>query len=355
MFVSKNGKFYYLYYRDKTTGKRNKITTKATSKKEAEDFKEDFIYKSKQKELEVKAEEMKHYTLSQLRDYAIQFLSNQGFHFNSKNYTKLFQRLIDYTGDVYLNNITPIDIENWKQYRVNQVSKTSTNIDLRAYKAVFNKALNWGMITSNPFNKVKQFTTPQKERIIFENHELQKLLELIGQTNPRLKNIVIFAINTACRLNECVNLQWQDVNLEKRTITIRNKSNFQTKTGKIRILPISDNLLTLFMQMLQSQNGIVNLPDPNKYVFVKENGLYKYDKCYVSKKIKSYIRKAGLSEKLCFHCFRHYAITQMLRATGNIYLAKEFAGHSSIAVTTIYAHTNQTELLTAVNSMSVNF
>lgn len=355
MFVSKNGKFYYLYYRDKTTGKRNKITTKQTSKKDAEDFKENFIYESRQKELEGKKEELKHYTLSQLRDYAIQFLSNQGFQFNSKHYTKLFQRLIDYTGDVYLSNITPIDIENWKQYRVNQVSKTSTNIDLRAYKAVFNKAINWGMLTSNPFNKVKQFTTPQKERIIFEQHELQNLLELIGTTNQRIKNIVIFAINTACRLNECVNLQWSDVNLEKRTITIRNKSNFQTKTGKIRLLPISDGLLALFMQMLQGKDGIVNLPEPNKYVFVKENGLYKYDKSYISKKFKSYIRKAGLSEKYCFHCLRHYAITMMLRATGNIYLAKEFAGHSSLAVTQIYAHTNQAELLNAVNSMTVNF
>ena len=44
------------------------------------------------------------------------------------------------------------------------------------------------------------------------------------------------------------------------------------------------------------------------------------------------------------HSFRHYFVTRVLRASGNLKLAQELARHKNIAVTSRYAHLNNDEL-----------
>ena len=44
------------------------------------------------------------------------------------------------------------------------------------------------------------------------------------------------------------------------------------------------------------------------------------------------------------HSFRHYFVTVVLRATGNLKIAQELARHRNIAVTQRYAHLNDDEL-----------
>ena len=44
------------------------------------------------------------------------------------------------------------------------------------------------------------------------------------------------------------------------------------------------------------------------------------------------------------HSFRHYFVTRVLQATGNLKMAQELARHSNIAVTQRYAHLNDDEL-----------
>ena len=44
------------------------------------------------------------------------------------------------------------------------------------------------------------------------------------------------------------------------------------------------------------------------------------------------------------HSFRHYFVTRVLRASGNLKLAQELARHTNIAVTQRYAHLSDDEL-----------
>ena len=44
------------------------------------------------------------------------------------------------------------------------------------------------------------------------------------------------------------------------------------------------------------------------------------------------------------HSFRHYFVTMVLQATGNLKIAQEFARHSNIAVTQRYSHLANEEL-----------
>jgi len=44
------------------------------------------------------------------------------------------------------------------------------------------------------------------------------------------------------------------------------------------------------------------------------------------------------------HSFRHYFVTRVLKASGNLKLAQELARHRNIAVTQRYAHLSNDEL-----------
>jgi len=44
------------------------------------------------------------------------------------------------------------------------------------------------------------------------------------------------------------------------------------------------------------------------------------------------------------HSFRHYFVTRVLQASGNLKLAQELARHRNIAVTQRYAHLSDNEL-----------
>jgi integrase/recombinase XerC len=44
------------------------------------------------------------------------------------------------------------------------------------------------------------------------------------------------------------------------------------------------------------------------------------------------------------HSFRHFFVTRVLQASGNLKLAQELARHQNIAVTTRYAHLSDDEL-----------
>jgi integrase/recombinase XerC len=48
--------------------------------------------------------------------------------------------------------------------------------------------------------------------------------------------------------------------------------------------------------------------------------------------------------KITPHSFRHYFVTTVLRASGNLKLAQELARHANISVTQRYAHLSDDEL-----------
>lgn len=345
MFLTKIGKIWYLYY-NQSNGKRNKISTKTSSKKEANKFKQDFLLKN-QSENQSEKLQIKNCKLSDLRDFAIKYFTEQNPNFYQKGFISNFNKFIDYHSDKIIDQITPLEIENWKIFRVQQVTKTTVNIEFRAFKALFNKAITWGLIKTNPCIGLKQFSVPAKERLTFELNEIEKIIALVELRNPKLKNIILFALYSGCRLNEIINIQWSDIDLNNKTITIRNKSNFLTKSRKFRTIPISDNILTILNQILLKKINV----SPDDYVFTKENSKFPYDKSYISRKFKHYLRKAGLPEKFHFHCLRHTFATHFLKATHNIYYAKELLGHSDIKTTTLYLHTDNNSLLNAMNLM----
>ncbi len=161
--------------------------------------------------------------------------------------------------------ITTDDIEAFRAWRKGQgLSPVTVNHDLKLLRKMWNWGIRKGFIDTSPFkigseaaiSLAKEF--PRDWRFESEEDE-QKLLDA---ASPHLRGIATALLDTACRLGEVLSLQWRDVNLEKREITIRPQKA-KTRTG--RIVPISARLGSILEMRKLDADG--NQFPPEAYAF----------------------------------------------------------------------------------------
>jgi site-specific recombinase XerD len=342
LFKRSNG-FYYLYFID-DAGRRKCISTKAKYKPDALRFLTDFKNKPKP------VKETPVIYLSGLRGEVMKYVSDN----MSKTTAGIYKTVFDNLERVFKNKpvkmINNSDIENYKSIRAGEVSRASVNKELRTIKAVFNIAIRFEWVSDNPLKYVKKLTIPEKEYLAFTRDETGLILNNIE--NACINKLCYFALLTGCRIDEIINLQWRDVNLSESAVTIRNKPNFKTKTGRIREIPVSDELNTLLKSMLETEGNVIKHFTPDMYIFANGNG-YKYTKNYVSKYFKRVLRNLNFPEKYHFHCLRHTYITALIKGGVNINYVKEIAGHSSIKTTENYIHISNNDLREAVKHINI--
>ncbi len=139
------------------------------------------------------------------------------------------------------------------------------------------------------------------------------------------------------RKNEILSLKWEQVDIIHREIEV-----VKTKSGKKRIIPISDDLFDVFM-MLQRLNGdkefVFNYVDP-------KTGNRKHLR-YFGTAFCNACRRANI-KGLTFHDLRHTFASRLVRAGVDLITVKDLLGHYSVKTTKRYTHSNQAQKRQAV-------
>jgi integrase len=242
-----------------------------------------------------------------------------------QTYISLLKNLVVYFGDYYIDEINDYHCEQYKRKRIKQkcqkgdktLSPAYINRDLSLLRSVLNKAVRWGYLSTNPVKKIEFFKEEPKERIL----TIDEMKKLIDTAKNPLKNIILVALNTGMRQNEIYNLEWHQVNIDERFITVQ-----KTKTKKLRRIPLNKTMVELFSR-LYSENGT------NRFVFTNpKRGTHYVFNHGVWKKL---LIKAGI-ENLRFHDLRHCFATYALLKGGDLISLKETLGHSDITTTARY-------------------
>lgn len=345
----KNGVWYY-HFVSPLSGKRNALSTGMKNKSDATNV---IIKPEFQARIAKPKEQLKLIYIDELREEVMKYVINNFEYSTAKLYRTVFDIMKRIFNDRPIKLITASDIEYYKSVRIGEVRRATVNKDLTIMKAIFNIAIRFEWIYKNPVKGVKKLSIPEKEHLAFTDLQIKMFLDYIPLQS--IKNFVIFALLTGCRLDEIINLQWKDIDFAERILTIRNKPNFKTKSGKIRQIPISEKLNELLIEMakIKKDNNIICFINPEWYIFCKTSH-YKYNKNYVSKYFKSVLRSLNFNEKYHFHCLRHTFITNLIKSGVNINYVKEIAGHSEISTTMNYIHINIDDLREAVNKININ-
>ena len=146
------------------------------------------------------------------------------------------------------------------------------------------------------------------------------------------------------RLNEIVNLRWENVDLKNKIITVGDET-FITKGKNQRFIPISEEVETV-IEKCQRGTNVTHIG--NSYLFIKSNG-QKYTGEYFAKRFKSACRKAEIDKAIHFHSLRHSFASNLVQQGVSLYKIKELLGHSSITTTEIYSHLNIDSLRDAIS------
>ena len=189
-------------------------------------------------------------------------------------------------------------------------------------------AEQWELIERNPFKRVKALRVDQKQPLFLAQKEIQAIAE---QIRPHARPFLFLALYTGMRLGEVTNLQWADIDWDRRVIHVVNRGTHHTKSRKERQIPIHDRLY----QLLQV------IPKCGLKVWPYTDGA-------LSRNFKEAVRKAGLSEEISFHTLRHTFASYLVELGQPIRQVQELLGHSNVTVTEIYAHLQNDSLRKAV-------
>ncbi|MCB1060332.1 MAG: tyrosine-type recombinase/integrase [Calditrichaeota bacterium] len=242
-----------------------------------------------------------------------------------------------YIGNVPLSDITTDKIEEFRLHLLRKVKPNSVNVVLRHLKSAMSWAAQRELVASSPAAKVKLNRVPRNTHMRFlDDAEIQRLRDAIGE-NLHLRRVVDFALWTGLRRNEIVNLQWLDIDLNRKTLVVQNKAGFRTKSGKSRSVPLNSNLEAMLTDMKTTSHRQEDRVFPANYWTLGQH-------------FRNVAHTAGLTG-ISLHTLRHTFASHLIMAGADVRSVQELLGHHDLSVTQIYAHLSRDHLANTVEKL----
>ncbi len=183
-------------------------------------------------------------------------------------------------------------------------------------------------------------------------HGEQKEILKASSRNLRDHLIYSLALGTGLRLAETVGLNVGDVYLPdgKPRARIRLRREL-VKGGRAADVFLPDSLVRKLRRFWNWKVRKCEGLAPSDPLFCSQGGRRRISKRRVQFAFRTWQVKAGLDRLYPFHTLRHTAVTNVYRASRDLFLAQRFARHVSPLTTTIYTHPADEELYAGVRDL----
>lgn len=247
-------------------------------------------------------------------------------------------------GSAQLARLSPLQIQGlFDQMHTDGKSGRMQVLVYTVLSLALRQARKWQMIAGSPMEGVDRPRHQKQEFHVWSAEQAQTFLE--ATKDHRLHPLFVLALNTGMRQGELLGLQWSDVDLAARTITVRH--TLVEVQGKILGLgPVKSaagrrtiTLSATTVASLKRQQEVLMAEGlrASPYVFPARDG-NPYLKGYVIKSFKKLGKKAGLP-KIRFHDMRHTNATLLIAARVDPKTVQKRLGHSNISMTLgTYSH-----------------
>jgi integrase len=201
-------------------------------------------------------------------------------------------------------------------------------------------------------------TTPSTEQLAMPHlspttltTDEQRLILRATAGNLRDHTVISLALGTGLRLAEIVGLNVGDVYAPDGSPRVRVRVRKQiAKGGRAADVFLPDRLLTKLKRYWRwkRQRGEDLVPDAP--LFANQSGR-RISKRRVQHAWAGWQRRAGFDRSYGFHALRHTAVTNVYRASRDLFLAQRFARHVSPLTTTVYTHPSDADLAASLRGL----
>ena len=269
------------------------------------------------------------------------------------NYDHYLTRLIDFAGDIKVEDINAELIRKWRLW-LNRLG-TNTNDELNSL------TLNYHLIALRSFlkfcvkrdipcmnaAKIELARTRRKQVTYLNEDELALLfaepkIETIVGLRDRAILELLFA--SGLRVSELVSLDRDHINLKRREFMVRGKGQ------KDRLVFVSEEAAKWIKLYLEKRT------DNAKPLFIRYSGSKKIDLSgdfqrlstrSVQRLIAHYALLAGITKHVSPHTMRHSFGTDLLMNGADLRTVQVMLGHSNISTTQIYTHLSKGKMIEA--------
>lgn len=156
-----------------------------------------------------------------------------------------------------------------------------------------------------------------------------------GATGQSYENQYRFILQTGLRTGELVGLKWEDIDFEKKTLTISRSMEFRYKVGEWRVGPP------------KSKSGYRTIPLTDEAIRILKAQKEK-NSTYDTALFKI-CDKVGI-KRFSMHVLRHTFATRCIEAGMLPKTLQKILGHSNIGITmNLYVHITEEEKLKEIN------
>ncbi|MBK7105812.1 MAG: site-specific integrase [Ignavibacteriae bacterium] len=334
MFLSKRANGYYYIYFDNELGKRNKVSTKTKFKKEAYEFLTHFSKEHSSK------------FINGIEKIDLNTFTNEYYKFSlnihrpktTESLKWVFKDFQKFLGNPFLHEITLQSIQDYLNFK-RKISIYTVQKHLAYLRSAFNYAHRHKYISKNYFTDIPNFRIPEKQPKFFTKNEYQLLFNSV--TELWFRDIIEIAYNTGMRQMEILTLNWNQVDLPNKSITLDNQ-NYINKSKRVRQVYLSKRACEIINRLYKFKNCDL----------LFHNNFKEFKQDHISKKFKKHVRRLEINQSLNFHSLRHSFASRLVQNGVSIYHVSKLLGHADIKTTEIYAHLRAEDLKESVEMLN---
>ncbi|MFZ5571288.1 MAG: tyrosine-type recombinase/integrase [Thermodesulfobacteriota bacterium] len=219
--------------------------------------------------------------------------------------------------------------------RLNETSAFTANKELRYLRALFNFAMHpsrdW--IKANPTRGIEFFPTEKRIKYVPSKKDI---LRVLMAADPETQDYLWTIALTIGRMGEVNRLCWQDIDFDKRNVTLYTRKK---KGGHLtpRKIPMTDKLFEILSRRFSRRDQSKPWVFWHRY-WSRKNGHWVEGPYADRKKVMTTLCNKAEVKYFRFHALRHFGATMLDAANIPIGSIQRILGHENRTTTEIYLH-----------------